>query len=270
MKITNVSAVYFSPTGTTQKIVLTIAKGTGIPFKNIDLTLPDSRREFRQSFGTDDLVIVGLPVYAGRLPLYLDDFFAGLEANCTAAAAVVSYGNREYNDALIELRIRLEDRGFRIRSAAAFIGQHTFSARIATGRPDAGDLSIAADFGKKTLSCIGTNAIWGNLRLEGNYPFKWQGFDPNSIPADYPPLPRLVTIEGCDECLSCIPNCPWQAIAPDRNRDYSKCMLCYRCMKNCPHDAVQVTGEAFLQMLPQFEAMCSRRRDPELFFPSLE
>lgn len=266
MNITSVTAVYFSPTGTTQRAVLTIAKATGIPFKDIDLTLPDIRRTFRQSFGKHDLVIFGLPVYAGRLPKNLDDFFSGLEADCTPAAAVVVYGNRDYNDALIELKMRLEDRGFTVVSAAAFIGQHTHSAKIATGRPDTNDLSIAMDFGKKTVSGIYRDAPHVNLKLKGDYPFTWQGFDPTFIPIGYPPRPRLVTTEDCDECLLCIQNCPWQAITPDRTRNYSKCMICYRCVKNCPSQAVRITGEEFLAILPQFEAMCSRRCEPELFF----
>jgi len=77
-------AVYFSPTETSQETVLAIAEGTSIPFRDIDL------------------VIAGLPVYAGRLPGCLDDFFTGLNGDSTPAVAVVIYGNREYNDALTE------------------------------------------------------------------------------------------------------------------------------------------------------------------------
>jgi ferredoxin len=266
MDIKSVSAVYFSPTGTTQKTVLTIAEGTGIPFRKIDLTLPEPRRSFKQTFGEDDLVIAGLPVYVGRLPMYLDDFFAGLNGNSTPAVAVVVYGNREYNDALIELKMRLEERGFIVRSAAAFVAENTGSTKIGTGRPDANDLAIALDFGKKSAECICGN-VSGRLEVKGNYPFTWEGYDPK-IHTDRV-LPRLVTNENCTQCMLCAQNCPWAAIAPDdsKNRNYSKCMLCYRCLKNCPSQAIQVTGEKWLSFLPQFEAMCSKRCEPELFLP---
>jgi len=267
MDIKRVAAVFFSPTGSTQKIVLRIAEGTGIPFQQADLTLPEFRRPFRESFGAEDLVVVGLPVYVGRLPGDLDDFFAGLNGNSTPAAAVVVYGNRDYNDALIELRMRLEARGFVVRSAAAFVAEHTVSSKIAMGRPDANDLAIALDFGRKTADCVKRN-IFGKLELKGDYPFTWNGFDPNVTP-DFPPRPRITTGDNCTQCKLCARNCPWAAIDPDdsRRRDYSKCMICQRCLKNCPSHAIQTTGEKWLSYLPQFEERLSKRREPELFLP---
>ncbi len=267
MNTKRVAAIYFSPTGTTQKTILRIAEGTGIPFKQTDLTLPEIRRSFRESFGAEDLVFVGLPVYAGRLPKDLDDFFTGLNGNSTPAAAVVVYGNRDYNDALIELRMRLEGRGFIVRCATAFIAEHTVRSKIATGRPDANDLAIALDFGRKTAAYI-DGGCFGKLELKGSYPFTWKGFDPKT-PPDFPPRPRLVTNEDCKQCKLCAQNCPWAAIAPDdsRSRDYSKCMVCRRCLKNCPSRAIQVAGEKWFSYLPQFEERLSQRREPELFFP---
>ncbi len=268
MNIHRVSAIYFSPTGTTEKTVLTIAEGVGILFRKIDLTLPETRHSFRESFGENDLVIAGLPVYAGRLPMDLDDFFSGLKGNATPAIAVVVYGNRDYNDALIELKMRLEERGFLVRGAAAFIGEHTVSHKIATGRPDINDLNIALDFGKEAARLIMENAS-GELKLKGNYPFTWKGMDPQIVP-DFPPRPVLVTNENCKQCKLCAQNCPWAAIDfnDSRIRDYSRCFFCHRCYKNCPSKAIQVTNEKFLVYLPQFEQALSPRRDPELFFPS--
>jgi ferredoxin/flavodoxin len=265
MKIKSVSAIYFSPTGSTQRIVGAIAQGTGVPFRDIDLTLPESRRSFSQSFGAGDLVIAGLPVYAGRLPFGIDDFFAGLAGNSSPAVAVVVYGNRDYNDALIELRMKLDERGFLVRSAAAFIGEHTVSRKIATGRPDAGDLAIALDFGRKAAACIDAN-VSGKLEIRGNFPFTWKGMDPKVVP-EFPPRPRLVTNENCTQCKLCSKNCPWEAIDSNdsRIRDYSKCTFCYRCLKNCPVQAIQVANDKFLAYLPEFEQRLSPRREPELF-----
>jgi ferredoxin len=266
MNIKSISALYFSPTNTTKKTVLAIAKGTGIPFKEVDLTLPEPRRSFRQRYDKDDVIIVGLPVYAGRLPMYLDDFFTGLRGNSTPAIAVVLYGNREYNDALIELKLKLEDRGFIVRSAAAFIGEHTVSPQIATGRPDANDLAMATTFGKQSMDLISGN-VSGKMEVKGSYPFTWSGFNPKVPPAH--PIPRLVTNDNCTQCMLCAKNCPWAAIDAEnsKNRDYSMCMFCYRCLKNCPSQAIEATGAEFLSFLPQFETMLSKRCEPELFYP---
>jgi ferredoxin len=267
MNIHQVSAIYFSPTGTTQKTVLTITEGMGVLFRKIDLTLPGTRRSFKESFGENEVAIVGLPVYAGRLPLDLDDFFAGLRGHATPAVAVVVYGNRDYSDALIELKMKLEERGFLVRAAAAFIGEHTVSPKIATGRPDANDLSIAMDFGRKAARLVTENAP-GELKVKGNYPFTWKGMDPKVQP-EFPPRPRLVTNDDCIQCKLCAQNCPWAAIdfEDTKIRDYGRCFFCHRCYKNCPSQAIQVTNDKFLAYLPQFEQILAPRREPELFFP---
>jgi ferredoxin len=266
MKIQKVFAVYFSPTGTTQKAVLAFAEGSGVPYEKIDLTLPKNRQAFSRSFSSDELVVVGLPVYAGRLPRDLNDFFSELQGHDTPAAALVMYGNREYNDALIELKMRLEERGFVVKAGAAFIGEHTFSEKIAAGRPNARDLATAAEYGRKTATSI-VRGSSTKLDLPGSYPFVWKGYDPN-VPVDFPPHPRLITTESCSQCGLCAESCPWGAIDPEdsRKRDYAKCMICYRCFKNCPWKAIQVTNEKFLAYLPQFETrLNSQRKEPELF-----
>lgn len=268
MKIKRVYAIYFSPTGTTEKAITAFVKGMAVPFEIIDLTLPNDRQAFSRSFRNDELVVVGFPVYAGRLPMDLNDFFSGLQGHDTPAVALVMYGNREYNDALIELRLLLEEKGFVVKAGVAFIGEHTFSEKVATGRPNRDDLSLAADFGRKTVASIEA-ALPGELKLNGNYPFIWKGFHP-SMHIENPPHPRLIIMESCTQCGLCAATCPWGAI--DLNdctiRDYSKCMICYRCLKNCPSGAIQVTGDKFMAYLPQFvQRLNSQRKEPELFLP---
>lgn len=71
MKIKTVWAVYFSGTGTTGKIVTTIAAAAAeqlhAPCNTLDFTLP-APREHSYHFSTGDLVIFGTPVIAGRVP----------------------------------------------------------------------------------------------------------------------------------------------------------------------------------------------------------
>ncbi|MFC1977219.1 EFR1 family ferrodoxin [Chloroflexota bacterium] len=266
MVITKVSAVYFSPTGTTEKAVTAFVTGMGIPFEKFNLTTPKVRQAFKHSFSKDELVVAGLPVYAGRLPWYLDDFFSGLEGDRTPAVASVMYGNREYGDALIELGLRLEERGFIVKAGAAFIGEHTFSNKIATGRPNANDLAVIANLGKKTLVSIANN-ISAKPLFRGNYPFVAKGYDPS---ATSPTRTRIATIETCTLCHLCAEECPWGVINTDdcKTIDYAKCSRCFRCIKICPVGAKQVTDETFLNFLPQFEErLNANRREPELFLP---
>ncbi len=266
MHIRKVYALYFSPTGTTEKATLAFASGIGTPVEKFDLTLPSVRKTFNRSFDKEELVVAGLPVYGGRLPRNLEDFFSGLKGNGASAVAIVMYGNREYDDALIELRMRLEEQGFNVKAGAAFVGEHTFSQKIATGRPDVNDLAVAVSFSQQVASLISRD-VSGTLTLKGHYPFVMKGYDPSN-PGPHPTYFNLGTTDLCTNCGLCAENCPWGAINADDPRmiDSARCLRCLRCVKNCPAGAKQITDEKFLAFLPQFEARLNARRcEPELF-----
>jgi ferredoxin len=266
MIIKKVYTVYFSPTGTTEKTIIAIAEGTGIPYEKIDLTTCRARRDFEHSFKNNELAIVGLPVYGGRLPKKLDDFFAGLHGNSSPAIALVVYGNRAYEDALIELKVRLEERGFKVIAGAAFIGEHTFSRNIAGGRPDAGDLALAKNFGRKAAGNL-DKLMRGTLHVKGNYPYLIQGFDPLNPPGPLTTFTNIVTTEDCTRCGLCAEECPWGAIDKDdyATIDYVKCVRCLRCIRICPSAAKKNISAKFDEALPVFEKMLSARKEPELF-----
>ena len=64
----------------------------------------------RSHIAQDGTAIVGVPVYAGRVPELCLERLAGFSVDAVAAVLVVLYGNREYEDALAELRDVLRDR----------------------------------------------------------------------------------------------------------------------------------------------------------------
>jgi ferredoxin len=226
----------------------------------VDLTVPDARRSYAHAFGLDELAVVGLPVYGGRLPKNIEGFFAGLDGRGAPAVAVVLYGNREYDDALLELKIRLEERGFRVVSGAAFIGEHTISPKIATGRPDESDLALAHDFGRRSAAEANAGG-YGTLTVKGSNPFVAKGTGPSYTPQ---------TSDSCTKCGLCAANCPWGAIDPTdyRTVDSAKCFRCARCVKDCPQGAKQFTDEGFLTRRSDMEKRLGAvRREPELFLP---
>ena len=149
MKINTVWAAYFSATDTTKTVVTQIAKElarhTGWPLETFDFTLPQTRKT-PKAFGPGDLVVFGTPVYAGRVPNLLIKYVASVQGNGALAVPVVCYGNRHYDDALMELRNTLRDGGFHPVAGAAFSCQHAFSPSQNAGRPDISDLTIAAGF----------------------------------------------------------------------------------------------------------------------------
>jgi len=63
-----VRLVYFSPTKTTQKILEGIAQGTAAgKVEHLDLTPPEAKTAGQDEM-QDELVLLGVPVYGGRVP----------------------------------------------------------------------------------------------------------------------------------------------------------------------------------------------------------
>ncbi|MBN1160950.1 MAG: EFR1 family ferrodoxin [Dehalococcoidales bacterium] len=266
MRVKKVYAIYFSPTGTTEKTAIAVAEGTGIKFEKIDLTTCGARREYKHTFMKNELAIVGLPVYGGRLPKHIDDFFSGLHGSGSPAIALVVYGNRDYEDALIELKVRLEEHVFNVIAGAAFIGEHTFSKKIAGGRPDLKELDIAREFGRQAIKIV-AQASSGTLYVKGDYPYIKQGFNPTGPMGPLTTFTNIVTTEDCTQCGLCAGECPWGAIDSDdyATIDYTKCMRCFRCIRICPSAAKKNISKEFDEALPFFEKMVSARKEPELF-----
>lgn len=124
-----VSLVYFSSTKTTQRTVRAIgralAKAFDIPVQEYDFTLPNARSR-KLHFASDQLVVVGSPVYGGVMPLLVREYLAqhvtGEKTACILAAV---YGNRNFDDCLVEMQDLMEENGFVVTAAAACIGEHS-------------------------------------------------------------------------------------------------------------------------------------------------
>ena len=152
MQIKSIQPVYFSPTHTSAKIVTTIAEGMNIIVnKEIDLTYPSTNQK---TLPSDTLAIIGVPTYAGRVAPTALERLQKIKGDNTPAIIVVLYGNRDYEDALLELRNTAKQLGFVPIAGGAFIGEHSYSTEefpTAAGRPDVSDIQIAAEFGKNII-----------------------------------------------------------------------------------------------------------------------
>ena len=117
MKIQKVWAVWFSATGTTEKVVNAVAKDIAeklnVPFESRSFNTPAARKE-EMNFSADELVVLGVPVYAGRVPNLILPYVQGsIKAEGALAVPVVLYGNRNFDDGLMELRNVMRDNGFK-------------------------------------------------------------------------------------------------------------------------------------------------------------
>ena len=150
MSVSTVHAVYFSGTGTTEKTVRRIARRLadklGARYAEYSYTLPDARkRELTVPAG--DLAVVGCPTYAGRVPNLLMPYLRDMVHGAGALAVPVAlFGNRNYDDALMELSKLLTADGFTCVAGAAFVGEHSFSRTLGAGRPNDADMAEMDDF----------------------------------------------------------------------------------------------------------------------------
>ncbi|MBZ9571072.1 EFR1 family ferrodoxin [Methanobrevibacter sp. TMH8] len=258
-----IKAMYFSPTRTSEKVTMTIARKIAMKLKtsleSINITKNDDRNEVPK-FSNNDVLILGLPVYAGRIPEIVEEYIHNLKGNMTKAIILAIYGNRDYDDALLEMRNILDENGFEVIAAGAFIGEHSFTEKVATGRPDEKDLEEARAFGDSIavkLEDIGNNAI-ESIEVKGNYPYKERGELPQVAPS---------TNDNCTECMDCTETCPTNAISKTnpKETDTAKCILCCECIKICPENAKFNADENILKIAKMLEDNFSKRKDPELF-----
>ena len=211
MNANSAKLVYFSPTQTTKRVIEGIVQGIQADqVEHLDLTPPESRtQKFKELH--DELAIVGAPVYGGRIPMDAAYRLRRLKGNGTLAVVVVVYGNRAYEDALLELRDLVVKVGFIPVAGGAFLGEHSFSTEampIAHGRPDAEDLRKAAEFGeliRAKMRDIHMLDEISPLHVPGNLPYKEQTKSPRIPP---------ITLENlCTKCEKCATVCPTAALS---------------------------------------------------------
>ncbi len=274
MKITGIKGLYFSGTGTTERIVRTLAEELGghlgAPVRFHDFTVPQAR-EAQQSFGAAELAVVGVPVYAGRVPNVLLPYLKEkLRGNGAPAIPVVLFGNRNFDDGLIELRDLLEAAGMRTVAGAAFVGEHAFSRTLAAGRPDGQDLAQLRAFAAAAADKIG--ALTGlpevPVAVRGESPVRpyYTPRDRNGNPVNILKVKPLTDPEKCDQCGLCAALCPMGSIDPaDAAHILGICIKCCACVKKCPTGAKYYTDEKYLYHQHELEEGFARRAEPELF-----
>lgn len=274
MNVRSVSCVCFSPTGTTKTITESILQGIEPESTEIvDATKRYTRNQYPLSFRSD-LVILATPVYCGRVPEEAATYFALFTAERTPVVLVVVYGNRNFDDALIELRDIATARGFLPVAGGAFVAEHSYSSSshpIAEGRPDETDLNIARRFGASVRAKLRNLDSLDNMtaiRVPGNYPYA----QPKNLllikearaVVSFTPE---TGVNMCTQCGRCVEVCPTGAISKEdvTKTDKWQCLICFACVKNCPEGARQMKDPHFNAAIRQLHGECRERKEPELY-----
>ena len=144
----SVFEIVFSPTGGTQKVSGLVAGALDKNTVTVDLT--DSGLDFSAvSMTEDDVAVISVPAYAGRIPAVVADRLGMVRGNGARAVLVCVYGNRAFEDTLVELEDVAKHAGFRVIAAVAAIAEHSIARQFAAGRPDAQDAAQLAEFAQQ-------------------------------------------------------------------------------------------------------------------------
>lgn len=248
-------AVYFSATFSTKRVVNHIAKSFGPLDCEIDIT--NVAPAVETCLTEDDLLVVGIPVYGGRVPAMASERLNALKGNNTPAVIVCVYGNRDYDDSLLELNDIVSRNGFIPVSAAAVVAEHCIFPEVATNRPDESDWLKIESFCDETKARLQSfkPAIQSKLPIKGNRPYKKSGGAPISPSAN----------GDCNGCGTCAELCPTGAISFEnlKETDTNRCISCARCIKVCPQHARNFRGAKYKAIGFVFVKGFSKRKEPE-------
>lgn len=242
MEIKKVNAVYFSPMGGSKLYAEMLAGALSQKAEPLDLTDKEARAR-SYSFSAGDVVIVSAPVYAGRLPRIEGGIFERLKGDNTPAVCLVTYGNRDYDDALLELKNIMERQGFKCITAAALIAPHTYSDKAGAGRPDEEDKKIVYALAERIKQKLSADDF-KEIKVKGNFPYK-----------EYKGVPFVPKANGkCNNCGICAKVCPAGAILEDNPKATikGKCLACFACVKKCPQKARDI-GRIFKFLIKKME-----------------
>jgi ferredoxin len=268
----SIGILIFSPTNTTKEICIAVSEGMGV--KNpeiIDMTRPGIREKIASEPGTVsahiDHLIVGAPVYFGKLPIEVIECLKSINGNGKESTAIVVYGNRDYGKALYCMVEILIKNGFKVISAGAFIGQHSYSdiVPVAIGRPDKVDLDNAHVFGNNS------NKVTGCLSLE-KIPVQSDMFSRSD---KYIPLKPTFISGLCIQCGTCADACPTGILSSETGdfsnpRDKRHCIGCMACVTNCKENARIAKAGLMMKLSMKYilRKAAVQRLEPLMIYPN--
>jgi len=280
----------FSPTGGTllvaQRLAETLGRLLHAGVEYHSYTLPRERGEM-PSFDADDIVLWATPVYAGRIPNKTLDYLRNALTNSKfkvqnsklSSIALVTFGNRAYDNALAELMGLMQDGGMHPVGAAAVVTRHAFSDTLGAGRPNEEDITALDRFAehlaekieevKKHLHNHAITQSRNPLTVPGEaHPEKYYTpLKANSAPAGFIKAKPSCDPARCTRCGKCMDVCPMGSIVTDEGMPSFDgiCIKCQACRRICPVRAIAFTDPEYLSHVAMIEKTFAEPKRSEFY-----
>lgn len=99
--------------------------------QEIDM-IKDPDKILQTEFSEDDICLIAVPSYGGRIPSVTVDKFQKLQAKGTKAILVAVFGNRAIDDTLVEMQDILENAGFVCVVGVEAVAEHSLMHQFGT------------------------------------------------------------------------------------------------------------------------------------------
>lgn len=247
--------IIFSPTGGTQKCADIFAAAFGKEVELVDLT--DYAYDFTSTNITkEDICIIAAPAYGGRIPETAASRLKLINGNGAKAVLIAVYGNREFDDCLVELQDLVTENGFIPVAGVGAVAEHSLIRKFGAGRPDVSDIEELNLFADKIIKKLEENSD-SSITLPGNRPYKV--FPGSSV--------RPLTSDACVKCMLCAWQCPVEAISEKtpNSTNTEKCISCMRCISICPNQARYLATEVIEAFTQRLSSVASDRKQNSLY-----
>lgn len=248
--------IYFSPTGGVKKILDIVSSKWN--YETIEVDLSNAVRDFSEiTLQNDDLCIVAVPSFGGRVPGIALSRLKKIKGHGASVITIVVYGNRAYEDTLLELNTTLQTLSYHCIAAITAVSEHSILHQFGTGRPDEKDRQELLEFSERIQKNIQQTIRSIKITVPGQFPYR----EYNGVPL------KPKGGKNCTKCGICVKECPMQAIPKDNpsSTDKSKCISCMRCISLCPQHARNVNKILSFVAARKMRKACISRKENQLF-----
>lgn len=247
--------LFFSPTGGTRKVAEILGTIMHVD-KIIDFT-PASVKLDSIALSPDDVCMISVPSFGGRIPFPAAEKLKTLKANGAKAVMVSTFGNRAIDDTLLEMKDILIQCGFLCIAGIEAVTEHSFVRKFGANRPDVQDQAELRAFAATILQRL-ANAGLTSVDVPGKTPYK----DFKGVP-----FHPAANENKCVSCGICAARCPADAIPRNDPKVTlaDRCITCMACTVHCPEGARTLPAEVFAALETKLSAVCAERKSNKLY-----